>query len=1218
VGFFNSMKVFYAAIAFLVVGVLLASAVTAYTVEGGCVYHETQYYKIEQCPAVLNDLSNYVNLSVTNKHSQPHDLMLGFGFDTDVVKPKQAWRWGSAPHQVPTYDWVSRSYTCDGEFNYSLDPKYFWCYHQNGTKKFEHSFVNGWVQNKTAEWFEWRQNGWETQWWNDWIDVSSVFTKQSFQGKDWYYAPQNISFAAHETKVLRALIQAKPNTQGKYDLFAWRGEWTPQQAWNDPQKSVLLDPWWNASFEYCRDLNLNETINAARSYEAVELEIDSSGWVHKPYNNSLRVVNASCGNDGTVQPADFYNPDYNGTYYDGVTLVFMANATAGQNQTWSVYYSGSDKGAPAFTDEVVVTNGSYVEVLGDNINYTVEYSAGAVTSFRSRYGDDANKCLTNGCLLRKEAAGWMFRGGEADDECDVIFDGDVSAVVRCVAGENGNTARYDTIYSHSYYIKSFQAIGGNYYITNEIQSGLQNNTFYNRTGALTTITENGKNYVISKLLNGFFDTGENAALTICKDRTVTHNVSLFDSVGAAGRTDLGTNNAANHYNFTSNLSMRFGFEPRAAAETSSGDVVAFYDKAQFPLLLALGAENAFGFNKPINLTVLTPAGAAVSNWSVNLSNATVSFVYNNKTDSLVLDETQAPDGTVTVHIWRAGYVPYYNSTVEINASAFTLNMSVTLQPANSTLNLSVHYANGTALDGWSVNLSNATNSTQFLAQNTPLVLDETLLPNGTITVRVWRAGFGDYSNASVVVYGDEFLLNMTVVLYPRQYFYLNDTGGGGLIQSWNISLWNGTYYYNGSTTNYLFNVSVDNLPLGVVNSTAVALGAVGNTSSFTITNTSFWNITFATYASRFMVTCLDADTGAALANCGIRVENASTFNSSLGNYNESVGNTPTGSLTVSANKTGFASSVYYVSWDGSANYNVNAYLMNLSNPYAIYVRFHVRNVYNVPLENAFVNVTRMIGGSPAVVGQCYTDAAGDCAFYLSSAASYTIVTSLSGYYANTVSITPSSNDYTITLSSSAVSGNYTLTNIFEDLRWGLFPNPRGLTNVSTNFSLIAVSDNCSLAYWGFNLSCNGSLITSQNTSTASCGGTLYYFANLTNCNGTQVTANYWFSRNPFILGEAIFSWYLDAAEVEKTFTQWREDYADSGAGTIVFAIIALLVALFVGAWVARVNRAGAVIAIIAVLALALAANWLGDYGWVILTFTVIFVGAALFLRERVA
>ena len=270
--------------------VLLAVAVTGYSIDGDCVVQENAYYKIEQCPHTLTDFTNYVNVSITNKHSQPHDLQLAFGFDTSVAKPRRAWRWGSAPHQVPTYGWVSESYVCNADFNYTIDPKYFWCYDYNGSAKFEHSFVNGWIQNKTAEWFEWRHTGYETQYWNDWVGVNNYFDAVYFQGKKWFYTPTNVSFNAGETKTLRALVQVKPNTSGKYDLFAWLGGYSAQEAWGDSSKSVLLDPWFNVTWARRKSLTLSDGFNIERFMEPQAVNFTGLTLATNNCSKELRVT----------------------------------------------------------------------------------------------------------------------------------------------------------------------------------------------------------------------------------------------------------------------------------------------------------------------------------------------------------------------------------------------------------------------------------------------------------------------------------------------------------------------------------------------------------------------------------------------------------------------------------------------------------------------------------------------------------------------------------------------------------------------------------------------------------------------------------------------------------------------------------------------------------------------------------------------------------------
>lgn len=55
-------------------------------------------------------------------------------------------------YKNPHNETIWTSYTCQGdEFNYTLSPKYFWCY-DDGELIFEHSFENGNLATKTANW----------------------------------------------------------------------------------------------------------------------------------------------------------------------------------------------------------------------------------------------------------------------------------------------------------------------------------------------------------------------------------------------------------------------------------------------------------------------------------------------------------------------------------------------------------------------------------------------------------------------------------------------------------------------------------------------------------------------------------------------------------------------------------------------------------------------------------------------------------------------------------------------------------------------------------------------------------------------------------------------------------------------------------------------------------------------------------------------------------
>jgi predicted outer membrane repeat protein len=247
-------------------------------------------------------------------------------------------------------------------------------------------------------------------------------------------------------------------------------------------------------------------------------------------------------------------------------------------------------------------------------------------------------------------------------------------------------------------------------------------------------------------------------------------------------------------------------------------------------------------------------------------------------------------------------------------------------------------------------------------------------------------------------------------------------------------------------------------------------------------------------------------------------------------------------------------------------------------------------------------------------------------------AAYYVSINATGYNAYYTTLNPTANDYTIVLTSSGAGANYSLVNTFEDLTWVLLPYTRSMTNTSINFTLAVISTNSSIHYFGLNLSCNGTLLFTQNDTTHAAGGVIYNYTNVTVCNGTNVTAIYWFSRSPDYFGEAAFFWYGYAANATNTFTNWiTNDYESSGLSNVSFAIIGLLIATLAGAWVSRStrNKSAAAIVIIGVLAVSGITVWLavpiaigGGAGvtissWLVIGFTVLAVGSILFLRERI-
>lgn len=353
--------------------VLTVNNVAGYSIEGDCVVQEGAYYKVSQCPHTLNDFTNYPNVTVWNKDSSSHNIDIAFGFDTSNARPTQAWLWKlNVSHEIPIYGNVSHSYTCvsPNNFSYQLTPyKYFWCNSTNGSVVFEHYFVNGWLANKTAEWFEWEQNGTEIRYWDDWIDVSGVFNQISWNNKTWFYR-ENVAFAANETKILKMKVEVKPNSNGKYDLFAKLSSDSFQEAF-DSGRYVLLDPWFNTSWFNRKCVNVTDGWNTDRLNYPITVNVTGLTLATSNCSKEIRVL-ANYSTDTAL----VFGGGYDIINASGQTassghqwcdmLVFV-NQTATANATYTsrnvssycFYYNNAAAATPSYTAHVDKGNEGY-------------------------------------------------------------------------------------------------------------------------------------------------------------------------------------------------------------------------------------------------------------------------------------------------------------------------------------------------------------------------------------------------------------------------------------------------------------------------------------------------------------------------------------------------------------------------------------------------------------------------------------------------------------------------------------------------------------------------------------------------------------------------------------------------------------------------------------------------------------------------------------------
>lgn len=225
-------------------------------IDGDTVYINDSRAYISATPSTLVD-DGWVYYNVTSKQASL-DVDLIIGTKTNHIQPKKI------QYYNPQIITTQFNYTCDYEFNYTLDPKYFWCYYEeniNGsiitTIVKEGSFDSGDIPSKTAYW--------ETEELIEWYDLPSNFEiniiNYTFYKMDTWYYIENIPLQEDQTRIFRIYYDASIGKGfHKYWLAFKPSSKTLQEAISS-NTLYALDPWWDLSWNYKKPLNFSLTGN---------------------------------------------------------------------------------------------------------------------------------------------------------------------------------------------------------------------------------------------------------------------------------------------------------------------------------------------------------------------------------------------------------------------------------------------------------------------------------------------------------------------------------------------------------------------------------------------------------------------------------------------------------------------------------------------------------------------------------------------------------------------------------------------------------------------------------------------------------------------------------------------------------------------------------------------------------------------------------------------
>lgn len=159
------------------------------------------------------------------------------------------------------------------------------------------------------------------------------FENETVEVEDWV----DYKFVPKEAGKYEWLIKGKKRIRDSVDFIPLaRGKQFSEWAW------------WNSSFSFCRNIEITDPANLSRKWgeDAVIFSIDSSLWAKKPYNDSIRIINKPCFEDGEELKSEVFNINQNSQgLMNSFNLLIFPNKSNEHKLNYSMYYDINSKGA---------------------------------------------------------------------------------------------------------------------------------------------------------------------------------------------------------------------------------------------------------------------------------------------------------------------------------------------------------------------------------------------------------------------------------------------------------------------------------------------------------------------------------------------------------------------------------------------------------------------------------------------------------------------------------------------------------------------------------------------------------------------------------------------------------------------------------------------------------------------------------------------------------
>ena len=367
---------------------------------GDTIIYENEFVKMEVSPIIdLNFQKDPTiipsfeqEFKITNKTNQDRNLFFAFVFNKPLLSA-QAFNLEPVIKIRDSFGWVSKTYTCGFDFNFTLNvnpnsvnPHSLNCFDVNAEgltyHKKDFPFYSGNQQNNTAEFYLWDVNGTEEFIDFEYINRSSFFNSyySASKNKVYYYTKQNYHFDALGSNQFKIFYKPDPTDESKkWDLIAWSGA-----EWNcillDSCDAVyLLDPNWlkvEASSRFPINISMGATGSDINTTFKISLNVSDLGLTVSSDVNRVLIFDQ----DKNVEIArvididrlsgdlNIYfrpqiplapNSDYNGTDSNGLKAYVVDSNYSDQNGSWNnAFWWGSTFEDPA-------ERGTWIDEGGD-------------------------------------------------------------------------------------------------------------------------------------------------------------------------------------------------------------------------------------------------------------------------------------------------------------------------------------------------------------------------------------------------------------------------------------------------------------------------------------------------------------------------------------------------------------------------------------------------------------------------------------------------------------------------------------------------------------------------------------------------------------------------------------------------------------------------------------------------------------------------------------